>query len=204
MSCFCDLVIHEIKKKDKAFSPLAWSCLLGKRFFCRNFCVPVFHCWGWFLPGFGQNVLRLTECFCYYIPFYWSYGVQIKIYMECKNSFRHFWTRKNIFNICWPNNQQLLILVPKNELKTPKNDCFLKWPEMQSANFFFSENVLLTQENNLDNLNVIIGTIDPFLQNQKNISKNFFQKFAQKWKTVNFLEKIKKSKKKKKFKFEIW
>ena len=62
---------------------------------------------------------------------------------------------------------------------------------------FFSENVLLTQENNLDNLNVIIGTIDPFLQNQKNISKNFFQKFAQKWKTVNFLEKIKKSKKKK-------
>ena len=73
---------------------------------------------------------------------------------------------------------------------------------MQSANFFFSENVLLTQENNLDNLNVIIGTIDPFLQNQKVISKIFFFKNKKQiniFSAVNPLEKIKK-----KFFFQVW
>ena len=67
---------------------------------------------------------------------------------------------------------------------------------MQSANFFFSENVLLTQENNLDNLNVIIGTIDPFLQNQKVISKKIFFKNEKQiniFSAVNPLEKIKKN-----------
>ena len=63
--------------------------------------------------------------------------------------------------------------------------------EMQSAKLFSSQNVLLTQENILDILNVIIGTIDPSTQNKKVTSKNFVLKkmffFKNKFFEVTFL-----------------
>ena len=50
---------------------------------------------------------------------------------------------------------------------------------------FFSKNVLLTQENILDILNMIIGTIDTSIKFEKVTSKKFFlEKFGQKWKKI--------------------
>ena len=111
--------------------------------------------------------------------------------MGCYDNFWHFSTRKYVFNICWPHNQQLLKIIKKSDeklLKIPKNYGIFQWPEMQSATFFISKNVLLAQENILDIANVTIGTIDPSTKIKKVHSKKFFsqknfffQKFS--WKS---------------------
>ena len=146
------------------------------------------------LPGIGILTQILTKSFYFYFLFYWSNMVQIKIKLASKAWKNMFSTQITWVIICWTASQHLLKIlrkIMKNQQNWLKIMDFLNGRKCNRPNIFFSQNLLLTQENILGNLNFIIGTVVPSLKNQKGLSKKFFSK--KKFFSSKFCQKAKKS-----------